>query len=145
MYDGEDLAELKWIMDATAEVQRGEIAGLKRAFLPYTQPELAELGSLKSKHPYSPNARGLHCDNRTAWPPANSSRRLRVFMLEDSGWSWGRRVCGSMRSWSPEWVCWTDKRDAADVEIIHVDNQEELEYAQKAGPGPPSAPHGDRL
>ena len=90
------------------------------AFLPYTATPSDDPEAL------APNEGGVRCGEAQA----DATTRLRVFMQEHPEWSWGRRVCGSLRSFAPANVCWTDTREAADVEIVHVDGENELAYAE---------------
>ena len=86
------------------------------AFLPYTATSSHDPRAL------APNEGGVRCR------PTDS--KLAVLMQEHPDWSWGRRVCGSLRSFAPSRVCWTESRLDAAVEIVHVDGEHELAYAE---------------
>ena len=59
---------------------------------------------------------------------------MRVLMRERAQWSWGRRVCRALRDFAPTDVCWLEeaafeREGAADLELIHVDEDWELRLA----------------
>ena len=116
--------------DVVRRMMRGQ-AHVKKmaAFLPYTR-----YGADGDPDALAPNEAGVRCArlNDTADDGGHgASPPLRVFMQEHPNWSWGRRVCGSLRSFAPAGrVCWTDSRSDADVEIVHVDGDNELWYAE---------------
>jgi len=86
------------------------------AFLPYTATSSHDPRAL------APNEGGVRC--------RPTDGKLAVLMQEHPDWSWGRRVCGSLRSFAPSRVCWTESRLDAAVEIVHVDGEHELAYAE---------------
>ena len=90
--------------------------------LPYAQTTV-----LNGTGPLAPNEGGTRCGDHEE----HEHGKLRIYMREHSGWSWGRRVCGSLRGFSPSWVCWASDRRRSDVEFLHVDGEMELLYARK--------------
>lgn len=111
--------QLDALTEALARHERGALAYEKRSM---TQDE-ADYSSVSD---HSHHGRKRYVGGTSCSGDAHVPERLRVYMYEEAEWTWGRRVNFAIREFAPPWVCWTDYRGDADVEIHHIDSRNDV-------------------